>query len=450
MSPQYDLLILGATGVTGRQTTRYLASHPESKSFTLAIAARSQKKLDALVAEYSLPSSIQKFTLDVTNFEQVEALVKNAKVVLNTVGPYYRWGTPVVRACARNGVHYVDLTGEPYWVRDIINKYDYCASKTGAIIVPACGFDSIPSDISVFVANKALKEFSSSSSSTYSKPLQIESSTTSFSVNGTISFGSFSTLITALESVPRVTLLESRRDYYLSPVKGRPTASLKFLYTLFVPTTLQTHLGSIFVMRSANKPIVERSWGLFEYAADHVHESENRSQKDKEEAQVARYGPNMVYDEFMRTSGSLTARLMSLGLVVTMVLMSVRPFRWIAKKIGPQEGTGPSDAALEKGKFKAVNVTKTEGGDASPCAVVTFEGKGDPGYLLSPIMMADGALSLLSPSSLSPLARKGGILTPATAFGDAFVKRMHENPKFDLRVEVVPGGAKGGEGRKRV
>ncbi|KAK7472278.1 hypothetical protein VKT23_000398 [Stygiomarasmius scandens] len=433
---QYDLLVLGATGVTGRQATRYLASHPEfqSSSFTLAIAARSQKKLDALVQEYSLPSSIQKLVVDVTNFEQVEQVVKNAKVVLNTVGPYYRWGTPVVRACARNGVHYVDLTGEAYWIREIINKYDYCASKTGAIIVPSCGVDSIPSDISVFVANKALKETPSPSN----KPFQIESSTTSWTLKGILSYGTFHTLITAMELVPRITLQESRKDYYLSPVTGRPAPSPQLSYSLFIPTTLQTHIGGFWFMRRSNKSIVERSWGLLEYDA--------LTSKSKSNVEKARYGPSMVYDEFLRTGSSkLVARVLSWGMVMTMVLLYIKPLRWIAKKIGPQEGSGPSDATLEKGQFKTINVTKAQGSDT--CAVVTYQGKGDPGYLLSPIMMADGALSLLNPSSLSSLARKGGVLTPATAFGDAFVARMHQNPRFDLRVEVVSGQ---GEGRKRI
>lgn len=111
-----DILVLGATGITGRQTIRYLAGHPERAQFTLAIAGRSRKKLgthaircalflcdaqlslytDELVSSLSLPNSILVHVADVTNSDQLEALVKNSKVVLNCVGPYVKWGPPVV------------------------------------------------------------------------------------------------------------------------------------------------------------------------------------------------------------------------------------------------------------------------------------------------------------------------------------------------------------------
>ncbi|KAF5366000.1 hypothetical protein D9758_006690 [Tetrapyrgos nigripes] len=430
MSSKVDLLVLGATGVTGRQATRYLANHPEHSSFTLAIAARSKHKLDALVQEYSLPNSIQIFTVDVTNDQQVEEVVRNAKVVLNTVGPYYRWGTPVVRACARNGVHYVDLTGEPFWVREIVDTYDYSATKTGSIIVPACGVDSLPSDISIYVANKALKEASASSTS----PLQVESSTTSWNVRGVMSYGTFHTLITSLELVPRKKLRESTTPYYLSPAIGRPSPRPRLLYKLFDPSTLQTHIGGLWFMKFSNQAIVERSWGILERNA-----ASSAEPKQTAEAQKLRYGNKMVYDEFMRTPSSFAAGVVSLGIMFTMMMLQIGPIRWIAKKIGPQEGSGFSDEALEKGHFTTVNVTTAEASNTQ--AVVTLQGKGDPGYLLSPIMMADGALALLfNKSSIPTFARQGGVLTPATAFGDAIVERLQKNPRFSLKCEVVKDG----------
>ncbi|KAF5365928.1 hypothetical protein D9758_006689 [Tetrapyrgos nigripes] len=443
MSSKVDLLVLGATGVSGRQTTRYLAQ-PHGSSFTLAIAARSRKKLDDLVKEYSLPSTIQTWVVDVTDSQQVEQAVKNAKVVLNTVGPFYRWGTPVVRACAENGVHYVDLTGEPYWVKEIIDEYDQIATKTGAIIVPACGMDSLPSDISVYVANKALKAASALSAS----PLQIESSITSWHFDGLVSYGSFSTMMTALELVPKSMMNESRRPYYLSPVSGRLPPGPRLLYKLSIPNTLDTHIGGIFVMKNANQAIVERSWGIFEHNASTANVDNTQAYS---EAKRLQYGSRMVYDEFATKKSAFAAILASLGML-SMALLAFRPIRWLAKRAGPQEGTGFSNGTLEKGKLKIVNVTKAEGPDIQ--AVVTLEGKGDPGYLLSPIMMADCALTLLfDASSLSMIARRGGILTPATAFGNVIVERMQKNPRFNWTCEVVRDGKVNGtvvEGRKDV
>lgn len=94
-----DIIVLGATGFTGRLITRYLASHPQFSQglFTFSIAARSQSKLHTLVQELSLSPKINTIQVDVTNYSELESVVKSAKVIINTVGPYWRWGTPVVR-----------------------------------------------------------------------------------------------------------------------------------------------------------------------------------------------------------------------------------------------------------------------------------------------------------------------------------------------------------------
>jgi short subunit dehydrogenase-like uncharacterized protein len=121
MSPKTDLLVLGATGFTGRLIIRYLSHHPQRSAFTFAIGARSPTKVKTLLQDLGLQdSSIDFVQVDVTSKTQVENAVENARVVINTVGPYWRWGTLVVEACAKIGVHYVDLTGEVPFLRRII------------------------------------------------------------------------------------------------------------------------------------------------------------------------------------------------------------------------------------------------------------------------------------------------------------------------------------------
>jgi short subunit dehydrogenase-like uncharacterized protein len=100
-----------------------LATHPEKGSFTWAIAGRSTKKLGELAKQLGLLDDVEIFEVDVTNYEQVEVTVKKAKLVINTVGPFQKWGTPVVKACAIHGIHYIDITGETKWIREIITKY---------------------------------------------------------------------------------------------------------------------------------------------------------------------------------------------------------------------------------------------------------------------------------------------------------------------------------------
>lgn len=124
MSDKTDLLVLGATGFTGRLITRYLSVHPQRSVFTFAVGARSSAKLQKLLEELNLQnvSTIRTVQVDVTNPADIERAVKSTRVVINTVGPFWRWGTPVVEACARHGVHYVDLTGETVWIWRIIRQ----------------------------------------------------------------------------------------------------------------------------------------------------------------------------------------------------------------------------------------------------------------------------------------------------------------------------------------
>lgn len=118
-----DIILLGATGFTGRLVVRYLAAHPQRGRFTWAVAARSPAKLEALTKELKLSPDVGLVILDVTNEKDVQRVVKTARVVINTVGPFHLYGTPVVQACVRNAVHYVDTTGETPWIWDIIRKY---------------------------------------------------------------------------------------------------------------------------------------------------------------------------------------------------------------------------------------------------------------------------------------------------------------------------------------
>ncbi|KAJ3815982.1 Saccharopine dehydrogenase-domain-containing protein [Lentinula aff. lateritia] len=432
-----DILVLGATGVTGRQVTRYLNSHPQHSQFTLAIAGRSRRKLDNLISDLSLPKSIQVKVVDVTNFEQVEALVKDAKIVLNTVGPYTKWGSPVVRACARNGVHYVDLTGEQIFVRDIIEKYDYVATKTGSILVPSCGMDSLPSDIAVFIANKALKQLSKD----VVDPLQIDTSTTSHELHGVFSNGTISTILTAFGSTPKHKLAESLRDYYLSPVEGKPSPPPRLKYSMSLPSTREAVVGGYFMMSSANRAIVQRSWGLLEWDSLTTKSIESRKQ---------RYGP-MVYEEFMRQKSTFSSVLLTLTLLVGFSLMTLSPVRWFVGRLGMKETSIDLDRQLESGSLDVINVTTSLPCSAFPKPVkveTTISAKGDPGYYLSPIMMAESGLALLlDKPALPALAKNGGVLTPAIALGDVIVKRLQEFAKFDIRCEVVDGA---GESRKTI
>lgn len=441
-----DVLLLGATGFTGTLITRYLCAHPQRHLFTFAIGARSQSKLDALVQKLDVPSSVQLVQVDVTDKHQVEEAVKSTRVIINTVGPYWKWGTPVVAACVRNGVHYVDLTGETPWVKYIINRYDYYATITGSIIVPQCGYDSIPSDISAFLANKTLKAHSPS--------LNLGTSTTAHKIRGGVSGGTLASAMTAIEEVPRYERKEASLPHSLSPIVGVKPSRPQFWYNLPIPGANEIY-GAFFFMQPTNRALVQRTAGLLELEAI-MH-------GDRKEAQLERYGSNFSYDEFVVMPSKLVSTMVTTAFVIGVgMLVLVRPFRWLVKKLMPQPGEGPSEEQMRNGFMQCTNLAVS---DSSPPVHVqsVVKGHGDPGYSLTAIMISESALSIILPPpsqteslktrteetqihNLGVLARQGGVLTSMTAFGDVLIKRLEETGKFEFSSCVVEEG----EARKGV
>ncbi|KAF9529743.1 Saccharopine dehydrogenase-domain-containing protein [Crepidotus variabilis] len=439
-----DILVLGATGFTGGLTVRYLATHPQRQHFSLAIGGRNAKKLEEVVKKLNLASDVKLVQADATKDEEAERAVKGAKVVVNCVGPYWLYGTATVRACARNGVHYVDLTAEPPWTRRMILEYDYLATKTGAIIVPSCGFDSIPSDSTAYLSNKTLKSLPSSTG----LPLYAGTSTTVHNFNGGISGGTISTALTILEEIPHSDIKFAAKQYSLSPFVGKKQGGLgfKYLYKLVVPgLPRKNYIGGFFFMSPANRSLVQRTFGLFE-----LHAAQSGDLESKKRS----YGPDFVYDEFMQTNSVLKAFVIGTSFVIAFTLLAFKPFRVLLKSMFPPAGSGPSEEKMEKGWFSATNLTVST---SNPPVYVksVIKGKGDPGYSTTAVMISECALSILLPPvsstssqsnlsrsgnnihALGPIAKRGGILTPMTAFGDVLIQRMEETGSFQFSSSVV-------------
>lgn len=145
-TPQYDVVVYGASGFTGRLAVEYLVDRYASSGLRWAIAGRSQARLDAVLRETK--ASVPIIIADATDAASVDAMVSQTKVLLNYAGsPYITKALPVVEACARHGVHYVDVTGEVALNRASLDRHDAKAKETGALIVHSCGYDSIPSDL---------------------------------------------------------------------------------------------------------------------------------------------------------------------------------------------------------------------------------------------------------------------------------------------------------------
>ncbi|KAI6043480.1 Saccharopine dehydrogenase-domain-containing protein [Pisolithus marmoratus] len=435
-----DILLLGATGYTGRLIIRYLAAHPQRGTFTFGITARSENKFKALRDELGEALlHVPTFVVDVTKFDDVERAVQEARVVINTVGPYWRWGTSVVRACVRHGRHYVDLTGEAPWVRDVISEFDYAAAKTGCVIVPCAGLDSVPSDLLVYVASRTLKSFAGASA-----VIDLSTSAWKLSASG-ISGGTFSSILSILEDVPRHKAREATQDFALSPVKGVPGPRPRAFYALPIDPPLR---GVLYLMSTINKQVVQRSWGLFELATRSPELVFPPGSLDAQDVSGLSYGPSFKYDEFMVLASRLQAILVVVFLAtVAFAMATFPPARRIVRQLMPRPGQGPSNRDLDVGSVHITNITTSTPLASGRTVTVrtTFKGKGDPGYLLSSIMISEAALALVQDKDLlPPFGQRGGVLTPMTAFGDVLIQRLNACGRISVESEVVPaeGGRK--------
>ncbi|TDL16442.1 hypothetical protein BD410DRAFT_622891 [Rickenella mellea] len=412
-----DILVLGATGFTGRIVTRYLHTHPNRSSFSFAIGGRSRSKLSALVDELKLDESVEVIEFNANDDASVEVAVQRVKVVINMVGPYWLYGTPIVRACAKHGVHHVDITGETHWVKDIIEQFDSTARKTGSIIVPSCGFDSIPSDMSVHLSAKTLK-------TALGPDTTLGESRTIATLHAGVSGGTLASILTGVEEVPRDKLRAARLPYALSPIQGQTKPGTHLLYRL--PILRPEQYGGQFPPAPHSIAMVHRTWALLQ----------------NQGSPASAYGKDFTYDEFGAAGGRVSAISFSLAMEFGLFcLLHVPPVRWLIKRVGPAAGTGPSDEALEKGSMEVINVTSTVPSPDTPQTHVktVIRGRGDPGYILTSIMVIEAALCLLDRSKLPEIGRDGGILTPMTAFGDVLVERLKANERFEIESALVTG-----------
>jgi len=150
MSREFDVIIYGATGFTGRLVAEYLNKQYAGSDVKWAMAGRSQDKLEAVRNEMGISKDIAFVVANSNDQASLNAMAARAGSICTTVGPYQLYGDSVVQACVDNGTDYVDLSGEPAWMHDTIEKYDVAAKENGARIVHSCGFDSIPFDLGVY------------------------------------------------------------------------------------------------------------------------------------------------------------------------------------------------------------------------------------------------------------------------------------------------------------
>ncbi len=390
----HDLVIFGATGFVGELVAAYLAEHAPA-GLRVGLAGRSKAKLQAVRSR--LPTTAREWSLieaDSEDADSIVALAGSTRVLFTTVGPYARYGLPVVEACARAGTHYGDLTGEVSFVREAIDRYDSLARTSGARIVHACGYDSVPSDLAVLLLHQAAEADAAGALT----DVQLVAT-----ARGGISGGTLESMRGQIDGMRSSATLRSLAadPYALSPDRAREPATPQPADAGPVSRSDDGLWTAPFIMAAANTRIVRRSNAVQGWA----------------------YGRSLRYGEVMGVArgpaGAILAGATALGLRTIAGAMAFPATRSMLDQVLPAPGTGPSADTRRKGWFRSEVTASTEGGHRYRAIVA---GPGDPGYAATSVMAGETALALALDGDRLP--RMSGSLTPATALGDVLVQRL--------------------------
>jgi len=400
----YDLVLYGASGFVGRQTVAHLARHGDGVRW--ALAGRSREKLEAARAaagEGAVNAGV--IVADAGDAAALDALASQAKVVLSTAGPFALYGSELVAACVRHGTHYVDITGETPWVRDLIQRHDADARASGTRIVPCCGFDSVPSDLGTWVLAHEIRE-------RFGEPCR--EVTSAFSLRGGFNGGTIASLLNVMA--------EGESEAFANPFLLNPAGT--------APADTAPHrdpagphrdgdhrawLGP-FLMGPINTRVVRRTVALAAERGDTAFAGDFR------------------YGEYMRLGrgarAGAMAWIMSAGMAATKFALKFDAGRRLAARWSPAPGEGPTEAQMDRGGFRCELVGRSASGLVLRARV---SAKGDPGNRATTVFVCESALALVR--NLDVLPPGGGVMTPATALGDVLVRRLHA---AGVTLEVLP------------
>jgi len=390
-----DILIYGATGFVGRQCVRYLAASSAARGLRLGLGGRDRSKLEA-VREREGAGGAEIVVADSADQAACDAAARRSRVVLATAGPFARYGTPVVDACVRFGTHYVDITGETWWIKSLIDRYHEPAAAAGTRIVPACGFDSVPSDLGSFFAVRHALGAPARRVNAY------------FALFGGVNGGTLASLLEMGSDPVRMAAL--RDPLLLCPPQDQSDAGRARNRdpdrARFDPDVAAW--TAPFFMGPINTRVVRRSAALFAQWGEP-------------------YGADFRYQEYLKFSpwlGPLGAAGVTAGSALFMGSVEVPAVRRALGAVLPKPGSGPSQAAMDSGWFTCDLIAEGEDG-RKPRAV--FRDRGDPGNRVTTKCVCEAALCLaLDGETLPGGPRRGGLLTPATALGDVLVRRLRE------------------------
>ena len=384
---EFDVIVFGASGYTGKLVVEYMCKeYGNDESIRWAIAGRNKDKLSSVKKDLNLNERVSIIEVDSTNKDSLDSMTSSAKCILTTVGPYQLYGSSLVQSCSENGTDYVDLTGEPGWMYEMINAHQDTAKKSGARIVFSCGFDSIPFDLGVYFVQQAAQE-------KYGKPAKHVRGRVK-AMNGEFSGGTIASLGATMATLKEKPELIQVLSNPFSLTEGFEGPAQLDDSKVLLDEKLNMWVAP-FVMAPINTKNIHRSNALLGHA----------------------YGEDFCYDEMMIAGEGEE------GKQIADAMNSSNP---MGGDNLPQPGEGPSKESREQGNYEVLFFADFDEGSIE--ARVT--GDMDPGYGSTSKMIAESALCLVQDcEDLS-----GGMYTPAPAMGEKLIKRLTKNAglTFDI------------------
>ena len=385
---EFDLVVFGASGYTGKLVAEYIQNeYGGDQSLKWALAGRNKDKLAGIKEDLNLESDLTILKVDSNDQESLDAMTSAAKCILTTVGPYQLYGSNLVESCAKNGTDYVDLTGEPGWMYEMINEHKETAKKSGSRIVFSCGFDSIPFDLGVYFVQQAVRD-------KFGKPAQHVRGRVK-AMNGEFSGGTIASLGATMATLKEKPELIKVLANPFSLTEGFEGPTQLDDSKVLLDEKLNMWVAP-FVMAPINTKNIHRSNALL------GHE----------------YGEDFCYDEMMIAGEGEE------GKQIADAMTSANP---MGGEDVPQPGEGPSQESREQGNYDIQFFADIDEG----CIEARVTGDMDPGYGSTSKMITESAMCLIHDcNDLS-----GGIYTPAPAMGNKLIKRLIE--KAGLTFDII-------------
>ena len=404
MDRQFEIVVYGASGFTGRLVAEYLNNaYGVGGELAWAIAGRNTEKLAEVRKSIGADESLPIITADASDADALAKLVRRSRAVITTVGPYQHYGRALATACAQAGTDYFDLCGEPAWMAEMIPVLEAPARASGARIVFSCGFDSVPFDLGVvFLQEEARRRFGTAMNRVRGRVRRMK---------GEPSGGTISSLLATIEQVVRDPgVMRTLADpFALTPgFRGprQPNGE-----AVAYDDLAQSWTGP-FIMAPVNTKNVHRTNALLAHS----------------------WGKDFLYDERMLTGDGVQGRRRARRLARTTrmqnVLLAFAPTRAMLRRFAlPKPGDGPSATERAAGGYDLLFIGQS--GDDRTLRV-SVRGDCDPGYCSTSKMISECALCLIKEAGD---AVAGGVWTPGAAMGVRLVSRLEARAGLKFTVE---------------